>query len=104
MRSFLIQLHLLLSALGVLLPLAPPNRRAELGSILETIGAALALGEAAADGADALALQLKTVRLEIEAMAEAGRDAGEADLEAAFARVRAASAAFRAILSDPAPA
>lgn len=103
MPVFLLQLQLLLAALGAVLPLAPASKRDELGRILETIAAAVRFGEAAAGGLDELTAKLAAVRGEIETMAAAGREASAADLEAAFDRVRAASAAFRAAITDSAP-
>jgi hypothetical protein len=95
MQAFIIQVQLVLAALSAFLPLMPDSRRGEAGEILNSLGRALTLGSVVAANYDALAIKLKILRAEIEAMADAGTPATVETIEGAFARVQAASAAFR---------
>jgi hypothetical protein len=100
MHGFILQIQLLLSALSAVLPLAPVNKRAQLAQILQTIASALALGEAAAETSKDLAVKFAALRAEIEHVAALSASARADELEAAFERVRAASAAFRAVTTN----
>jgi len=102
MSSVILQLQLLLGALSALLPLVPVATRAGLGAILDVAAKALSIGEAAASDLTDLARKLAAVRAEVEAMADAGRDATPEELDAAIARVHAASDAFHAALGTAA--
>jgi hypothetical protein len=94
MQAFLAQAQLLLTALGAVLPLVPDARQAEVGAILRALAAALTLAAHVETDIAALAAKLKALRAEIEAVGD-GPMPAEA-IEAAFARVRAASAALHA--------
>ena len=59
---------------------------------------ALSVGGSIATNLDDLAAKLAAIRAEVEAMAQAGRNVSPEELDAAMARVRTASAAFRAAL------
>lgn len=96
MHGFVIQVQLLLAALSAVLPLAPARNRAQLAHVLETIAAALKLGETALDSAESLASKFASLRGEVERMAALSPHASPDELEAAFERVRSASATFRA--------
>jgi hypothetical protein len=98
MSSVILQLQLLLGALSALLPLVPAATRISLGAILDVASKALSIGESAAGDLTALAQKLAAVRAEVEAMAAAGRDATPDELDAAIARIHAASDAFHAAL------
>jgi len=100
MSSFLLQLQLLLAALSALLPLLPDGLRARAGEILDVAGKALSLGGALSSGAEQLAQKLAAVRAEVEAMAAARHSVTADELDAAMARVSAASAAFREALQS----
>ena len=95
MPALILQLQLLLAALGALLPLVPDAQRARLGALFELAGKALSLGAAAAPHVDDLARKLARVRADVEAMAAEGRPVSPDRLDEAFARVTAASRAFR---------
>jgi hypothetical protein len=96
MEKLILQLQAALAVLAALLPLAPAKSRATIAHGLEAIAAALRLGELAAGAAQELAERVAALQTEVAANAEIG----EADLEAAFERVRAASAAFRAAFAQ----
>ena len=98
MLNWIMQLQLLLTALSTLLPFAPDKYRARIAEVLDTAAGALAAGGAIAVNLDDLAAKLAAVRAEVEAMAQTGHIVTDAELDAAMARVRAASAAFRAAL------
>jgi hypothetical protein len=98
MSNFLLQLQLLLAALSALLPLLPDVLRARAGEILDVAGKALSLGGALSTGAEDLAQKLAVIRAEIEAMAAARHTVTADELDAAMARVSAASNAFREAL------
>ncbi len=102
MHAIIVQIQLALGALAALLPLLPGDGREEAARILEAIGRAFAAIDLVAENYDDLALKLKALRAEIEAMAEAGAPAGVEAVEAAFARVKAASEAFRAAVAKEA--
>jgi hypothetical protein len=89
---------LLLAALSALLPLVPDEQRARAGTLLDLAANVLRAGGAIAANADDLAAKLAAVRVEVEAMAAAGRAVSAGELDAAMARVRTASTAFRAAL------
>lgn len=101
MRNFITQAQLLLAALSAVLPLAPAGKRAHLAHVLETIAAALKLGESAAAAGESLATKFAALRSEVEGMAALNEHASVEELEAVFARVRAASADFRAACAAP---
>jgi hypothetical protein len=100
MLNLMLQAQLLLAALSAFLPLVPEARRARAAEILEVAGRALAAGAGVAANVDDLAAKLAAVRAEVEAMAAAGRVVTGEELDAAMARVRAASSAFRAALAE----
>lgn len=91
----ILQLQMLLAALSAFLPLVPDQRRAHAGQILDAAAKALTAGGAVAAHADDLALKLAAIRAEVEAIAAAGRPVSVAEFDAALARVRSASLAFR---------
>lgn len=98
MLNWIMQIQLLLTAISALLPFAPDRYRARIAEILSIAGQALAAGGAVAANIDDLAAKLAAIRTEVEAMAQAGHAVSEAELDAAMARVRTASAAFRSAL------
>lgn len=98
MLNLMLQLQLLLAALSAFLPLVPSEHRVRAVEILDVAAKALAAGGAIATNVDDLAVKLAAVRAEVETMAAAGKTVSEAELDAAMARVRAASASFRAAL------
>ncbi|MBL8535935.1 MAG: hypothetical protein JNM59_00870 [Hyphomonadaceae bacterium] len=98
MLNMMLQLQMLLAALSAFLPLAPEDYRGRAAEILDAAAKALSLGASVAVNLDDLAAKLALVRAEVEAMAAAGRDVTPGEFDAAIARVRAASAAFRAAL------
>lgn len=98
MLNLILQLQLLLAALSAFLPLVPPESRARASEILDMAAKALAAGGAVAGNVDDLARKLADVRADVEAMASTGHSVTPAELDAAMARVRAASASFRAAL------
>jgi hypothetical protein len=98
MTSLIMQLQLLLGVLSALLPLLPAPFRVRVGAVLEAAAGALALGDAVAANAEELAQKLASVRAEIEAMAASHHVVTGDELDAAMARVSAASAAFRSAL------
>jgi hypothetical protein len=101
MQAIILQVQLALTALGALLPLLPDGGRAEAARILEALAKAVSAAGAVAANYDDLAFKLKALRAEIEAMAEGGAPVGPEGVETAFARVKAASEAFRAAIADP---
>lgn len=98
MQTLMLQLQMLLAALSAFLPLVPDEMRARAAGFLDLAAKALAAGGVIAVNVDELAAKLAAVRAEIEAMVAAGRTVTAEELESAMARVRAASAAFRAAL------
>ena len=98
MLNLILQLQMLLAALSAFLPLVPEENRERAAEILDTVAKALAAGNSVGANLDDLAAKLGAIRAEVEAMASAGRDVSGEELEASMARVRAASAAFRAAL------
>ncbi|MGD9981688.1 MAG: hypothetical protein AB7H66_15355 [Hyphomonadaceae bacterium] len=100
MLNLILQLQLLFAALSAFLPLVPEAHRSRAGEILDVAAHVLSAGGSIGANVDDLALKLAAVRAEIEAMAAAGHDVSEAELDAAITRVRTVSAAFRAALAD----
>lgn len=100
MFNLVLQLQLLLAALSAFLPLVPDEHRIRAAEIIDMAAKALAAGSIIAGNVDDLAVKLAAVRAEVESMAAAGRVVSEAELDAAMARVRAASATFRAALAS----
>ncbi len=98
MLNMILQLQMLLAALSAFVPLVPNHSRARVGEILETVAKALTASASVATNLDDLAVKLASIRGEVEAMAAAGREVSAGELDAAMARVRAASANFRAAL------
>lgn len=98
MLNLMLQLQMLLAALSAFLPLLPADQRTRAAEILDVAANALALGGSIAANVDDLAGKLAAVRAEVEAMASVGRAVTPEELDAAMARVRAASTAFRAAL------
>ncbi len=104
MQGFILQVQLLLAALSAVLPLAPAGNRAHLAHVLETIAAALKLGQSAVEAGDNLAANFAALRGEVERMAALSAHASPDELETAFERVRSASAAFRSAYTQSASA
>jgi len=100
MHTILLQVQLLLAAVSAVLPLIPAQHRNRAAELLDLAARALAAGSVVAANADDLARKLADVRAEVEAIAASGRSVTAEELEAAMARVRAASATFRAALGD----
>lgn len=98
MSNLLLQLQLLLAALSAFLPLVPENARTRAGEILDVAAKVLSAGAVIAPNIDDLAQKLAAIRAEIEAMVAAGQSVGADQLDAAMAKVDAASAAFREAL------
>lgn len=98
MLNLMLQVQMLLAALSAFLPLLPQEARQRAGEVLDIAGTALVAGGAIGANLDDLAGKLAAIRAEVEAMAAAGRTVTADELDAAMARVRAASAAFRAAL------
>jgi hypothetical protein len=98
MLNLILQLQMLLAAVSAFFPLVPADLRAWAGVILEVVAKALAAGGAVGANLDDLAAKLGQVRAEVEAMASAGEAVSAERMDAAMARVREASAAFRAAL------
>jgi hypothetical protein len=92
----------MLATLSALLPLLPPERRRQIGEILELAGQAVAAGGALAANLTAASERLAAARREFEAMVASGRPLSAEDLDAALARVRTASAAFRSATPEEA--
>ena len=91
-----LQLQLLLAALGALLPRVPEASRAKLAALVDLAAQALLLGERAGGAATELAMKLQRIRADVEAMAAEGRALTPDRIDEAWARVEAASRAFRA--------
>jgi hypothetical protein len=100
MHNLLLQLQLLLAALSAFLPLVPAEYRVRAGEILDVAARALSAGGVIATNVDDLAVKLAAIRAEVETMAASGRAVSAEQLDAAMARVRAASTAFRAALAE----
>jgi len=100
MLNLILQVQMLLAALSAFLPLVPEAQRARAAAILELAAKALAAGGAVAANIDDLARKLADVRAEVEAMVAGGRAVTGAEMDAALARVRVASAAFREALAE----
>lgn len=98
MLNLVLQLQMLLAALSAFLPLVPEERRERAGEVLNVVAKALSVGGAIGANLDDLAAKLAAIRAEVEAMVQAGRSVTPEELDAAMARVRTASAAFRAAL------
>jgi hypothetical protein len=101
MANLLIQVQMLVAALSALLPLLPEDQRGRAAAILEFAATALAAAASASANVDDLTFKLIAVRDEVDAMVRAGRTVTAGELDAAMARVRAASAAFRVALAEP---
>lgn len=98
MHNLILQMQFLLAALSALLPLLPAEARGRAGEILSAAGGVLSLGAGVSGQWGDLANKLAGIRADIEAMARAGRAVTPEELDAALARVRIASVAFRAAL------
>lgn len=98
MYNLMLQLQLLLAALSAFLPLVPDEYRGRAGEILNVAAQALSVGGGIATNVDDLAAKLAAIRADVEAMAASGAVVTADQLDTAMARVRAASAAFRAAL------
>jgi hypothetical protein len=96
MEKLISQMQSVLTLVSAILPITPARHRAVLAGALDAIAAALHLGELAAARVDELAERFAVLRTETEAMVHVG----EAEMEAAFDRVRAASTAFRAAFAQ----
>ncbi len=95
MLNLMLQVQMLLAALSAFLPLVPAEQRARAAGFLDVAAKALAAGGSVATNLDDLAVKLAAIRADVEAMAAAGRMVSAEQLDAAMARVRTASAAFR---------
>ncbi len=102
MLNLIAQVQMLLAALAAFLPLVPDRQRVRAAALLDLAAKALAAGASTAANLDDLAAKLAIVRADVEVMAASGRAVTEAEMDAALARVRAASAGFREALSDAA--
>jgi hypothetical protein len=100
MANLLVQVQMLVAALSALLPLVPDEHKGRATAILEIAAKALAAAASASANADDLAFKLIAIRDEVDAMVRAGRTVTAVDLDAAMARVSAASAALRAALAE----
>ncbi|MEZ6022912.1 MAG: hypothetical protein R3C16_05750 [Hyphomonadaceae bacterium] len=98
MLNLMLQLQLLLAALSAFLPIVPERHRTRAAEIIDVAARVLAAGNAAAANVDDLAAKLAAIRAEVEAMAVSGHAVTADELDQAMARVRTASAAFRAAL------
>jgi hypothetical protein len=98
MLNLIPQLQMLLAALSAFLPLVLEDSRERAAEVLDTVAKVLAAGASVGANVDDLAAKLAAIRAEVEAMASAGRAVSADELESAMARVRTASAAFRAAL------
>jgi hypothetical protein len=101
MFNLILQVQMLLAALSAPLPLVPEAQRMRAAALLDLAAKALAAGGAVASNLDDLARKLADVRADVEAMAARGRAVTDAEMDAALARVRSASAGFRAAQSQP---
>lgn len=95
MHALILQLQLLLAALGALLPLVPEASRVRIAALFELAAKALLLGDRAAGQAHDLAQKLARIRADVEAMAAEGRPLTPDRIDEAWTRVEAASRAFR---------
>lgn len=98
MLNLLLQLQLLLAALSAFLPLIPEQHRIRAGEILDVAAKVLAAGGSVATNMEDLSAKLAAIRAEVETIAASGREVSADELDAAMARVRAASSAFRQAL------
>jgi uncharacterized small protein (DUF1192 family) len=96
MEKLISQMQSVLAVVSAILPITPAKHHAVLAGALDAVASALQLGELAAASVDELAERFAILRAETEAMARVG----EAEMEAAFDRVRAASTAFRAAFAQ----
>jgi len=96
MPAVLMQLQMLLSALSAFVQITPLSAKPRAMEALGFVGRALSAGAAAAEEWDDLSERLRSLRLEVEALAERREPLSPEDLEDALSRVRAASAGFRA--------
>ncbi|MBI1187735.1 MAG: hypothetical protein GC206_10485 [Alphaproteobacteria bacterium] len=94
MAALILQTQLLLAALSAFLPLIAPESRARAAALLDIAAKALAAAASVAEDATDLAHRLAAMRLEIEAMAAAGRPVSPAEVDALRARLDAARTAF----------
>ena len=97
-NRLLLQLQLLLAALSAFLPLVPDEHRVRAAEILDVAAKVLGASGAIASNVDDLAVKLAAIRAEVEAMVAGGRAISIEQMDAAMARVRDASVAFRAAL------
>jgi hypothetical protein len=100
MLNLILQVQLLLAALSAFLPLVPEAQRTQAGAILDLAGKALSVGSAVTPNFDDLARKLADIRADVEAMAARGHTVTADEMDAALARVRSASAGFRAALAE----
>lgn len=98
-QPIFVQVQLLLGAVAALLPLAPEAVRGRIASVLDLAAAALRAVQAGAQELEDLTVKLRAVRADIERMVEDGRSVSPARLDEAFAKVAAASTAFRAAVA-----
>lgn len=95
-----VQIQFLLAAVAALLPMAPEAARARIAPVLDLAAQALRLVDAGARNLDELAEKLRRIRADIERLAESGGPVTPTQLDDAFARVQAASAALRNAAAD----
>jgi len=72
-----------------------PKPAARIAGLFDLAGQALRIGDHAAAQADDLALKLAAIRADVETMAATGKPVTPDRIDEAFARVTAASRAFR---------
>lgn len=95
MPAVLMQLQMLLSALSAFMQVTPLAAKPRALEALSFVGRALSAGAAAAEEVEDLADRLRVLRLEVEQMAQRREPLRPEELDAALARVRAASAGFQ---------
>lgn len=95
MHALILQMQMLLAAAGAVAPLAPGAVRPKLIALFKLIGEALSAVDAGGAALERLAPKLSRIRREMESLAETGAPISADALDAAIARVGAASAAFR---------
>lgn len=95
MPAVLMQLQMLLSALSAFMQVTPLAAKPRALEALSFVGRALSAGAAAAEEVEDLADRLRVLRLEVEQMAQRREPLRSEELDAALARVRAASAGFQ---------
>ena len=99
MQGLIAQIQMLLTALSAFLPLLPQHMRRAAADVLGAAAQALAVGDGLSVHVGDLAARLHAVRVEIETIAAADRPVTAHEMDAAMARLAAASASFRTALA-----